>query len=781
MAMEAKEIFEALSRNVREMLSERGLGLYIPPYQRPYSWDKEKVNKLLDDILHGYSMLLEGEESFTFLGTVITIHDINFKTVQPIVKPEVPAKVLTIIDGQQRLTTLLIISVALHNYIRLYHAKMMKPKGAGKDSPVEAWLDGATLRILEDVASTFFERQPSGDSPIYPRIIRSFDDQWSRTTTNAQYTSPIAHLISTYTASLEQQKVVEFKPSKREGHIEGEEALVERYVQISKLLKTIVLGVKKDELDELPTLQEINNEKKFQRALLNHDFPDDVYQGIRDGTVTTEFQALLHLVLFASYVLNRVAVTVVRGKDEDYAFTIFESLNTTGEPLTAFETFKPRVVSAEGIEIYEKSKSREHIGVVSNYLSSFKVGEPLQAATRDLLIFFASAETGFKLSKRLADQRRYLKDEFERYEKVEPNRVAFVRHLQDTATFKEYAWDSSEKTPILYGLPADATSDTIKLCLAFLSSMNHSVTIAPLVRFYSNALQSSEANRPAAIKQFEDALKAMTAFSSLWRAAHRGTANIDGEYRDILSGTGNLTGLPPLARALRRDAPAESVVPAVDSTSLKSELRARLAAPKHGGIADKETFVAEASLIPSYPNNTQVSRFILLAAYHDSVADVDVPGFIRKGKIATSSCLTFEGFKDERHLSLEHIAPGQAANGWNAAIYENKEVANRIGNLVLVQSGANSSLSDRPWVQKRILYKALGASSREAAELALKEAKETGLDFADSTQAIAALSHHMPHLAAIGEKTDDWTVEFIDQRSRRILELAWDHLYAWLE
>ena len=39
----------------------------------------------------------------------------------------------------------------------------------------------------------------------------------------------------------------------------------------------------------------------------------------------------------------------------------------------------------------------------------------------------------------------------------------------------------------------------------------------------------------------------------------------------------------------------------------------------------------------------------------------------------------------------------------------------------------------------------------------------------------------MPHLAAIGEKTDDWTAAFVEVRSKRILELAWDQLYSWLE
>ncbi|MEW5943257.1 MAG: DUF262 domain-containing HNH endonuclease family protein [Pseudomonadota bacterium] len=783
MAMEAKEIFEALSKSVREMLTERSLGLYIPAYQRPYGWDKDKVSKLLDDILHGYAMLIESEESFTFLGTVITIHDIHFRTVQPIVRPEVPAKVLTVIDGQQRLTSLLCLCIALHNHIRLARAKMLKGKSQDSLSSAEKWLDGQTLRLIDELASTFFDRRPSGDSPLYPRMIRSFDDQWSQSLAHAQYRSPIAYLILSYLGVIDAPKPAEFKPQERDGHIEGEEALVERYVQMSKLLKGVPSGgSKKEELEELPTLKQINKAERFQLALLNHSFPEDVSQAIQDGSLSQEFLALLQLVLLASYVLNRVAITVVRGKDEDYAFTIFESLNTTGEPLTAFETFKPKVVSAETLANYEKSQAREHISTISNYLSKFKVGDQLQAATRDLLIFFASAETGFKLPKRLADQRRYLTDEFKRYDKVEADRLAFIRHLQDTATFKEHAWDISEKTPSLHGLPIDATTDAVKLCLAFLSSLNHSVTIGPLVRFYSVALWASAADQPARIKEFEEALKAMTAFSALWRASHRGTANIDSEYRDILSGgTNSITGMPSLARSLRRDAPEGAVAPCVDVAKLKAELRARLVDPEHGAITDKDRFVAEASLIPAYQNAGQVSRFILLSAYHDAVADPDVPGLVKRGKPAASPCLSYEGLKDERHLALEHIAPKQLTAGWDDTIYENKEIPHRIGNLVLVQMEANSSLSDRPWKEKRILYQALGAPSTEVAAAILAAADANGNGFAESTQAIAELSTHMPHLAAIGEKADEWTVEFIDIRSKRILELAWDQLYAWLQ
>lgn len=776
MPMEAKDIFEANSRNVRELLSEPGLGLYIPPYQRPYGWDKDKVAKLLEDTLHGYSMLLESADSFTFLGTVITIHDINYTTVQPIVRPEVPGKVLTVIDGQQRLTTLLLFCVALHNQIRLAHSRMARGRKEESLNPAEQWLNGQTLRVLAELESTFLNRQPFGDAPHYPRMIRSFDDQWSRSKASAKYNSPIARLISDY-LTLPTDKAVEFKPKKREGHIEGEEALIERFGQISKLLKGLASDNPQKDVEDLPKIEDIRVQKEFQLALLNHQFPQDVESALEKKEVGEAFTGLLNVVLVACYLMNRVAVTVVRGKNEDYAFTVFESLNTTGEPLTAFETFKPKVVSAEGLEKYENSNARRHLDSVSNYLSEFKVGEQLQAATRDLLITFASAETGYKLSKRLADQRRYLKEEFERYEGDEARRNSFVQSLRDVTSFVQTAWEfEANSAPALAGLPVEAATDSVKLCLSFLVNLQHSITIGPLVRFYSTALAANEETRPDRIKDFEGALKAIAAFSALWRASKRGTANIDQEYRDLLSGTNTLTKLPPLARMLRKDAKGQHE-PAVHLEMLKEELRARLANKDHGGLEDRSSFVRDASIIPAYPMR-HVARFILLAAYHDAVPDTATPGLIVKGKSAVSPCLTYEGFKADQNLSLEHIAPQTQSPGWPEKIWENKETVHRIGNLVLVQKAANSSFSNRPWKQKRVLYAAMSAASHmEAAKIF----GENGQEFSEKAQELAQLSVHMPHLAALSQRQEEWSPEFLAQRSERLLSLAWDQLYAWLE
>jgi len=45
------------------------------------------------------------------------------------------------------------------------------------------------------------------------------------------------------------------------------------------------------------------------------------------------------------YLLQRCCFTLIEPVSENWAFDMFQSLNATGTPLTALETFKPLVVS----------------------------------------------------------------------------------------------------------------------------------------------------------------------------------------------------------------------------------------------------------------------------------------------------------------------------------------------------------------------------------------------------------------------------------------------------
>ncbi|GLY71349.1 DUF262 domain-containing protein [Amycolatopsis taiwanensis] len=782
MPTEAKDIFEAHSRSLRELLSENGLGLYLPPYQRPYGWSRDKVDKLIDDTLHGLRNLGDMPDSFTFLGTVITIHDINHVTIQPVVKTEVPAKVLTVIDGQQRLSTLLMLVVCLHNQIRQSHWRVFKGKAPDPEDSGLTNLHEETVVLLKAMGSAFYEKQQIGDSPIYPRLIRAFQDQWAKKLKQSQYYSPIAHLVYNYAKLVDSEeniikKPTDFRPKPRENVGYGEADLVKRFSEMRNTLIRLVRGKPMEEFEELPLVSVLAEKVDLQRALFNHPLDEEFCDWMRKLDESAAESELVRLVMLGAYVLNRIALTVVKGKDEDYAFTIFESLNTTGEPLTAFETFLPRVVMAEGLSDYQESDAHRYMLAVQDHLSRFPVGDRLQSATRELLVTFALAETGTKLSKRLADQRVYMKEAFDRYKDSADERECFLRHLRDTATFVGSSWDPGDEPRHLAGLDAAAMTDTVKLCLGFLHDLNHSVVIAPLVRFYSEALYAGD-DRRKKTAEFEEALKAITAFTVFWRATRRSTGNIDSEYREAMAGA-SLTGMPPLARQ-RRLSDGTLPAPVVDINALKAELVARLEDVKHGDIPNLATFVARASAIPLYKVSRPLTRFLLLAAYHDSVEDPEHPGLIKHGKVGASPCLTAEGWSDEIHLTIEHVAPQVATSGWDETFYAEKDGVHKLGNLVLAPSGANSSLSSRPWQEKRVLYRALGASSSDEARSLLQQAEANGMSFAQSTEELTELSHYLPHLRALGQRMESWDVAFMEQRAACLLRLAYARLGPWL-
>lgn len=779
MPTQAKEIFEAQSRSLRELLSDNGLGLYLPPYQRPYGWGKDKVEKLLDDTLHGLKNLGEVADSFTFLGTVITIHDVNHVTVQPIVKPEVPSKVLTVIDGQQRLSSLLILLVALHNLIRQRSWKVFKGKTPDSADSARTHLYSETVNILQMLGTAFYERKNFGDAPIYPRLIRAFVDQWAKDSRLKQYESPIAQLIYNYSVMADAEapttRPTDFRPEARPGVGEGESDLIKRYKEIRNALTKLSQRKPIEELEDLPPLAILASEIEFQRALFNHELDPGLCAWLSELEDEPEAE-LMRLVMFAAYTLNRIALTVVQGKDEDYAFTIFESLNTTGEPLTAFETFHPRVVMAERIQDYQNSDAHAHMTAVQSYLNRFDVGDKLQNATRDLLVTFALAETGKKLSKRLSDQRIYMKDTFDRHKDDDDDRAAYLRHLSDTATFVGAAWEPISGPRQLVGLDATAMTDTIKLCLAFLKDLNHTIAIAPLVRFYSEATQAAEgADQAKRVAEFEAAVKAVTAFTVFWRTTRRGTGNIDSQYRAVMAGE-SLTGMGPLARRWANPHVTEPE-PVVDVNALKAELVMRLTHEDHGGVPNLVSFFANASSLPLYTISRPLTRFLLLAAYHDTTEDPANPGIIKSGKLGVAPCFTSDGWLDEGHYTIEHIAPKQETSGWGAGFYSDKDVVHRLGNLVLAPRDANSSLSSRPWQEKRVLYGALGAPTADEAKSILNG---SGLTFAQTTEELAQMSHYLPHLRALGQRTAEWDPAFMETRTEALLRLVYMRLKDWL-
>ena len=74
----------------------------IPLYQRKYAWDMDNCRRLFDDILkiHKYN------RPSHFFGSIVTVKDNELEND------------LLVIDGQQRITTISLIILALRNVSR---------------------------------------------------------------------------------------------------------------------------------------------------------------------------------------------------------------------------------------------------------------------------------------------------------------------------------------------------------------------------------------------------------------------------------------------------------------------------------------------------------------------------------------------------------------------------------------------------------------------------------------------------------------------------------------
>lgn len=768
--MEIEEVFGAKPLSVFAFLCENGQGLYVPAYQRQYSWDNSKIERLVEDICHGFTMLINHEDSITFLGTIIAIHDNLKLTVNPLVKTDVFSRVMLIIDGQQRLTTLLLINTLLHDAIR---TQAFSIKNSQESE--EVWLYEECMKVIGLLAKTFEEDMGYGDGPFqyYPRMIRTYDDSWSRKRGKAQYNSPIGRYLHLYSQHfrmpINADKLFDFKLPAKVADDPKHLKLSQARTVIKEFLKDLASNEVLD--SNLPSFEDIFRSDHFQETLVKAEIPEDVRNTINLGS-NNSYKELLRLVLFANFVLTRVALTVVTAKNEDYAFDMFEALNTTGEPLTAFETFKPRVIYFEGLGTYESSDSFKYMKVTEDYLEGIIKTEDKQKVTCQLIVTFALAERGEKLSKRLNEQRRFFKECFEKFE-VETKRK-YVQHLSHCASFVQHSWpENRSNTPSILSVN-EAETDEVILCLDVMRKINHSIILGPLVRFYSEVLLANVKGRIKAINELILAVKAIAAFSILWRASRSGTNGIDTHYRNLMRQGCAAVNMPPLCR-ISSDGTGHAVP---DAKLLKSALCHIL--KTEGKIESKNDWVKSTGRLPSYTNQKIITRLLLLAAAHDSAIDTTEPGLTVAGRENLLPMLNLKNWCGDSEQTIEHIAPSSRDGGWDENLYEDSNTINRLGNLTLLPLSENSSISNAPWDKKRIVYKILSAETNAELSPLLDLARGQGINISTSTEVLLTNSKYLPMVKAVASVTGDWTLDLVEKRSFRIAELAWERIAPWL-
>jgi len=93
--------FDAEPADICDLFEGRKTLYKIPEYQRPYSWEKRHIDQLWNDLYEAWDAGKNGDDSY-FLGTVILVDN--------------GEKRLDILDGQQRITTLVIFYAVLRDF-----------------------------------------------------------------------------------------------------------------------------------------------------------------------------------------------------------------------------------------------------------------------------------------------------------------------------------------------------------------------------------------------------------------------------------------------------------------------------------------------------------------------------------------------------------------------------------------------------------------------------------------------------------------------------------------
>lgn len=789
--IDLSRVFNADPRAVGRVMGGGNRGYYIPAYQRPYAWSPTDIERLMTSVMEGVGALEEMDDAITFIGTFIFIHDKDYTTVEPQVRNELPDAVYLVIDGQQRLTTIALLAIALHQRLHELGRYLATHKSIGEDA--SNWIVRQLSEVSSKLEPIFIAQQGWGESPFnqYPRIIRAYEDSWSQKADQAEYNSPVARLIWSYIKHLQTDGSNSFEyaaATEEEGHHADFAARFRHTVKrLGKLIEERHQSSDSDErLPDLANLLDLaTKDAGIIERLFRISVPDEVAAVWRMDSSSLKLpqrrlRDLSRLIMFARYLAGRLAVTEVTVNKEEYAFDMFEALNTTGEPLTAFETFRPAVIRSEDLKDFKGSPSALFLAPIEDFLG--RQASRRRQRCNELMIPFALFHSGKKLGKHLSTQRNWLRHAYDDAGDQDGKRE-FVRSMAAVAHFLTDCWEVEDWHDLLQNLKSRLALDQkthadVTLALRVLRAAKHEITVGVLARFYAEVLWADDEQvRAKAAREFADAALATVAFFALWRGSRVGTENIDTVYRALMS---KEQGIGPE----RTDGPfVGPFMVAGGNAPTASALRSHfLAELKRKQVATVDTWAARARDLAVYEQSVPLTRLLLLAAGHDAIPSTAEPGLLANGRTGVSNMLTPSRWEDD--LTIEHVAPSnpREAADWSNDIYT-EDAHQCLGNLTLLPHAVNSSVSNRPWSEKHTLYRMLCASSLEDAKSIVLDAADHGINLPEPTQELLANARHAPQLTAIallGGTGDEWSLEFIRKRSHNLAHQAWRQLAPWL-
>ncbi len=303
----------------------------IPPYQRPYSWDcigksekNNQINIMWDDI---YNFFIENNQGLYFMGSMVLIPKKN-KDRQFIV-----------IDGQQRLTSMTLLIVAIRCFLNEIRTKKIE-----YDIKLKDFID----EIIRDVDKVVFNKTFKGVIETTKKV---------KIEKNAEFDYDLVL-----------KNVLEC--SNRPKH-EDFQAL---YKPVTAEQKKIILRYYKN--------REYFEDRIRENFLTDNKFSEKNFLKIND---------------FLDFLKTKISFVIIKAKDFDFAYRIFETLNNRGLPLSnkdlfrnflieKFEELKIEKPSIEPVKMWNELDANYELkeDFIGRWVESKKGGQQKLSAFNDL-------------------------------------------------------------------------------------------------------------------------------------------------------------------------------------------------------------------------------------------------------------------------------------------------------------------------------------------------------------------------------------------------------------
>lgn len=953
----------------------------IPSYQRKFSWGYQETERLCTEIFTYYArsvekfidlanktnasprapidlkniavlrkaaMIVPNKKSEAtsiyqksnpeskFVGTLILVEDKSLS--QQMTGTE---KLVSVIDGQQRLTTFCLFFTCL--YYRLLGLKqffLTSVDCGSRSTPEENRKSSDGYKtVLQDLEVTcsklekclVHELDPEGKQAVnWPRIARELEDGDACNHKELTFKSDTARILF-YTFGLgslstegiitakNDQSIAEGKslediiaeskkslaglPEEELLHIvlnepgqniqitDMPEAVVSVVETIGAFLDTVCIG--KDPLGDLtfPDKEERFNRYPVEMPETTITFEDICeFAGVRKGCGVFKFdhmtdllkdpyvRAYVRLASLAHYAMNNVYMAAVICQPNNF-LDIFESLNSAGRPLTPIETFVPEVhkffgntaldlANARGAtkpeeqdiylrkdiwrtspeesqELYQGLRSDLSIAPV-NLLSAIQslleYNQAVDAST--IIVSLAVQLTGKKCPATTPSElKKFLNKSFNeavvRYHdlkkdgKTEEQALYPIWQFLDVL-YQTVKWwciitdkDVDAKFDSLFNctkIKGDASSDILqkieeaKFCLLMLRDANFDLAQSIACRYYIQFVESTEKTRLTAFTYYLDVIRALGAFTAMWRSSFATTSGIDQAFRTLLLGRDwqkkagePFDGTEWLPLTLFAEKTKWAHAPSncefdndglITAETMRIRMRALLnekvgdkARSSKGFTTDSWANAMHTSLTGKLKN---VSKFLLIAYMHNTVPDTgEENAGLRKLERSTDrndgffTAKTWRDTYSSSRYQLEHVIPqNHDIPEWRQVLDNAKldkqgaeQIVQELGNLLLLPSLGNNVIGNDPWSRKKIAYQCMGSK-----DLNNVDALKQSLNINDSSERMKqALEQLLDAPAAnsvkefAGVECPEWDVQFVHKRSKRMAEILWDNFEPFLD